>query len=158
MNRKFRLQPIKIIFRKPQKTTRRTFLKGAASFAGLVISPLSYARVIGNDDIPDNSQVIQDMTSKLLSTAKSINNKFVFECDSATGYLEGDINHDCTVNEEDFRIMARDWLSSDTSALGNVDCSYTYYPDSAGSIVSVDYRDFARLSRNWLQSSACGSI
>jgi hypothetical protein len=159
MNNKFRLRPIKIIPHKPRKTTRRIFLKGgAASFAGLVISPLSYGRAIGIDNIPDDSEVIQEMASKLLSSTTDIDNNIVSECDSATSYLKGDINHDCTVNEEDLKIMARNWLSSDSSALGNIDCSYTYYPDSASSRIFVDYRDFARLTKDWGKTSACSHL
>jgi hypothetical protein len=158
MNNKFRLRPIKTVPHKPRKTTRRIFLKGAASFAGLVISPLSYGQAIGIDNISDDSEAIQEMASKLFSTTTDIDNNIVSACDSASSYLRGDINHDCTVNEEDLKIMSRNWLSSDSSALGNIDCSYTYYPDSAGSRLFVAYRDFARLPKNWGKTRACSHL
>ena len=74
----------------------------------------------------------------------------------------GDIDGDGKVDENDLRIMVSEWLSSATSAISNLDNSYTYIPgegSAASAIVSVDFNDFSILAGDWQKEcSACSAV
>ncbi|MHC4475192.1 MAG: hypothetical protein ACYTEL_06090 [Planctomycetota bacterium] len=69
----------------------------------------------------------------------------------------GDINHDCVVDEEDLKVMADEWLSSDISARSNIDLSYTEIPGSASSTIAVDMQDYSTLAKDWRRTWASAS-
>ncbi len=79
-----------------------------------------------------------------------------------TGTFTGDIDGDGKVDENDLRIMVSEWLSSATSAISNLDDSYTYIPgtgSAASAIVSVDFNDFSILAGDWQKEcSACSAV
>jgi len=57
--------------------------------------------------------------------------------------------------------MVSEWLSSATSAISNLDDSYTYIPGEGGAVsavVSVDFNDFSILAGDWRKDcSACSA-
>lgn len=60
--------------------------------------------------------------------------------------LDGDINGDCRVNENDLKVMAQQWLSEEVDIESNIN-------KNGSSSDKVDFKDFASMAKQWLKSS-----
>ena len=154
------------------KTTRRCFIKRTAAFTGLTLAPLKLTSsafaidlqmnyLINNISAADRatagyssacSTCCSSASSTCCCSASSTCCTSAASTCCCSAISRTDINGDGTVDENDLREMARDWLSPEISARSNIDCSHTSIPGSAGSVVAVDYRDFAELAKYWQQS------
>ena len=60
--------------------------------------------------------------------------------------LDGDINGDCRVNQNDLKVMAEQWLSEGTDIESNIN-------NDGSSSNKVDFRDFSSMAQQWLKSN-----
>lgn len=132
---------------------RRSFIKKAITLAGgITIAPISA--------IVKGQGLTQEETNKILSElVENTTSSGITLSASAGPCIEnfiGDINQDCKVDTDDLNIMSSDWMSSDLSAVSNIDGSYTYIPGpgSAETRIYVDFHDFSLLSKDWGKQSS----
>lgn len=148
---------------------RRTFIRKAVTLAGgITIAPIA-AIAKGQTIAPEEAaEIIAEIAKKMPSSGLNLSA-------SAGPCIEnflGDINQDCEVDIDDLNIMSSDWMSSNASAISNIDGSYTYIPnpgsasaniggghtyasvqDSGSSRIYVDFHDFSLLARDWGKQS-----
>lgn len=134
------------VFRDGHMSRRELLVITAKAAAGLTILPVSSLLASGQQEIEIK------MPDDLPVPLGSLNS-----ATSCMSYLAGDINGDCRVDEEDLEIMSQEWLTDESSARSNLDCSCTYIPNSASSMVCVDFQDYPILANDWRKSSSAVS-
>jgi len=145
---------------KEQITRRRLLTISAKSVAGLSMVPLADALAGRCDSCPEKvnimmSDLFADGSPVGLNLDDSVSSAVSAICD-----LVGDLNCDGIVDEQDLREMGSNWLSisSATSAIANLDGSYTHVPGITSSMVSVDLHDFSIMAKNWKKTSATSAV
>ena len=142
--------------RSGQMSRRNLLVITAKSIVGLTALPL--CSVLAGQ--AHGSGAVNVMMSELFEGVLPVGLSLGGSATSAVSALRalGDINGDGIVDEEDLRIMASEWLTSAASAISNLDGSFSYIGDSAGSEIYVDQKDYALLANDWGKTSAMSAI
>lgn len=137
-----------------QISRRSLLVITAKSAAGLALVPLS--SILANEQKTEH-QAVKITMSGLLNDDVSAPFSSTLNANSGISDLLGDVNNDCKVDEEDLAIMSNEWLTHEASAMSNLDWSCTYIPDSAGSAVCIDFKDYSLLANDWGKSCSASS-